>query len=103
MGEPGGCPALYMATTGIAANLLELGRTFHSRMKAPLSPTEESTLHISAQSSLAKLIRMSKLLMVDEATMLDRYNLEAMDRSLRDLMNHPDDAFGGKIVILAGD
>ena len=81
----------------------ELERTFHSRLKAPLSPTEESTLHISAQSSLAKLIRMSKLLMVDEATMLDRYNLEAMDRSLRDLMNHPDDAFGGKIVILAGD
>ena len=101
--EPGGCPALAMATTGIAANLLELGRTFHSRMKAPLSPTEESTLHISAQSSLAKLIRMSKLMMIDEATMLDRYNLEAMDRSLRDLMSNQDEEFGGKTLILAGD
>merc|ERR1712215_330469 len=30
--EPGGCVALAMATTGIAANLLELGRTFHSRL-----------------------------------------------------------------------
>ena len=28
--EPGGCVALAMATTGIAANLLMLGRTFHS-------------------------------------------------------------------------
>ena len=28
--EPGGCIALAMATTGIAAQLLHLGRTFHS-------------------------------------------------------------------------
>ena len=34
----GGSTALAMATTGIAANLLSLGRTFHSRMKAPLDP-----------------------------------------------------------------
>ena len=34
--EPSGCVALAMATTGIAANLLSLGRTFHSRLKAPL-------------------------------------------------------------------
>ena len=101
--EPRGSTALAMATTGIAANLLDLGRTFHSRLKAPLTPTEESTLHISAQSSLAKLIRMSKLLMIDEATMLDRYMLEALDRTLRDLMGKPDQEFGGKIIILAGD
>ena len=42
--ESGGCVALAMATTGIASNLLDLGRTFHSRLKAPLTPTEESTL-----------------------------------------------------------
>ena len=41
----GGSTALAMATTGIAANLLSLGRTFHSRMKAPLTPSAESTLH----------------------------------------------------------
>ena len=98
-----GNTALAMATTGIAANLLELGRTYHSRMKAPLDPTETSTLGISAQSVLAKLIRTSKLMMIDEATMLDRYQLEAMDRSLRDLMGLPDKPFGGKILILAGD
>ena len=27
--EPGGCVALAMATTGIASNLLDMGRTFH--------------------------------------------------------------------------
>ena len=44
--EPGGCVALAMATTGIAAILLQLGRTFHSRMKAPLTPDSDSTLTI---------------------------------------------------------
>ena len=101
--EPGGCVALAMGTTGIAANLLHLGRTFHSRMKAPLTPTEDSTLQIRAQSSLAKLVQMSRLLMIDEATMLHRYQLEAMDRSLRDLTGKTDQPFGGKVLILAGD
>ena len=101
--EPQGCTALAMATTGIAANLLDLGRTFHSRMKAPLTPTEDSTLAISGQSTLAKLIRMSKLLLIDEATMLDRYMLEALDRSLKDIMGTTDKVFGGQIIILAGD
>ena len=101
--EPGGCIALAMATTGIAANLLALGRTFHSRMKAPLTPAEDSTLTISGQSQLANLIRLAKLLLIDEATMLDRYLLEALDRTLGDLMDKPDMPFGGKILILAGD
>ena len=73
--EPGGCVALAMATTGIASNLLDLGRTFHLRLKAPLTPHEESTLQISGQSSLAKLVKMAKLLLVDEAPMLDRFQL----------------------------
>ena len=35
--EPGGAVALAMGMTGLAANLLPLGRTFHSRMKVELS------------------------------------------------------------------
>ena len=101
--ELGGCVALAMATTGIASNLLDLGRTFHSRLKAPLTPTEESTLQISGQSSLAKLVQMAKLLLIDESPMLDRFLLEALDRSLRDLMGKPEQPFGGKIILLAGD
>ena len=92
-----------MGTTGIAANLLQLGRTFHSRLKAPLNPSADSTLQISAQSSLAKLVRMARLLLIDESTMLDRFQLEALDRSLKDLMGKPDQPFGGKILLLAGD
>jgi len=36
--EPAGAVALAMGTTGLAANLLPLGRTFHSRMKVHSSP-----------------------------------------------------------------
>jgi ATP-dependent exoDNAse (exonuclease V) alpha subunit len=95
--------ALAMARTGIASNLLKLGRTFHSRLKAPLTPNKESTLQISAQSDLAKLVRMARLLLIDESTMLDKFQLEALDRSLRDLMDRHDQPFGGKILVLAGD
>ena len=98
-----GSVALAMATTGIAAQLLLLGRTFHSRLKAPLHPHETSTFNITAQSSLAKLLKRARLLLVDEATLLHRFQLEALDRTLRDLMKQPDIPFGGKIIILAGD
>ena len=100
--EGGGCVALAMATTGIAAILLAKGRTFHSRMKAPLNPDDESMLKIPAQSELAKLVRMARLLVVDEATMLDNRQLAAMDRSLQDLMGCPE-PFGNKVLVLSGD
>ena len=100
--EAGGCPALAMATTGIAADLLTLGRTFHSRMKAPLTPAEDSIFNITAQSTLAELIKQARLLLIDEATMLHRYQLEAMDRTLQDLLSD-DRPFGGKVLVLSGD
>ena len=40
--------------------------------------------------------------MIDESTMLDRYLLEALHRTLQDLMGN-ERPFGGKVVILAGD
>ena len=100
--EPGGCVALAMATTGIAANLLLLGRTFHSRMKAPLTPTEDSMFNIPGQSTLTKLLRQAKILLIDEASMLHRYQLEAMDKTLRDLLDD-ERPFAGKVLVLTGD
>ena len=100
--QPGGAVALAMATTGLAANLLPLGRTFHSRMKVGLDPTEDGCFAISAQSALARLICMAVILILDEATLLDRRNLEKLERTLRDLTGI-DEPWGGKIIILCGD
>ena len=97
-----GSIALAVGTTGIAGNLLHFGRTFHSRFKAPLSPTEDSMCCIDARSTLADLIRMAKLIVIDEACMLHKHLFEALNRSLQDLMGNQH-IFGGKSVILSGD
>ena len=98
----GGTVSLSVGATGIAANLLQLGRTFHSRFKAPLNITSESVCNIDAQSTLADLIRMSKIIVWDEAPMSHRFQLEALDRTLRDITNI-DQPFGGKTMVLSGD
>jgi ATP-dependent DNA helicase PIF1 len=54
-----------------------MGRTFLSRFKAPIEITEDSSLNISHQSNLAELIRRAKLIVWDEATMNNRFLLEA--------------------------
>ena len=100
--EHGGSIALATGTTGKAATLLPLGRTFHSRFKAPLNPQEDSVLAINVQSTLAELIRTAKIIVIDEAPMLHRYQIEALDRTLQDLQNSSL-PFGGKVLICSGD
>ena len=94
--------ALAVGATGIAANLLHLGRTLHSRFKVPLNINEESVCNIDAKSLLAKLICETKIIVWDEAPMNHKFQLEALDRTLRDITgaNKP---FGGKIMLLSGD
>ena len=92
--EPGGCVALATATTGKAAMHLLKGRTFHSRFKAPLILDEDCRLRIPLGTELAKLVEMARLIVIDEATMLNNMLLEALDVCLRDIMN-TDVPFGG--------
>jgi ATP-dependent exoDNAse (exonuclease V) alpha subunit len=94
--------ALAVASSGIAALLLNLGRTFHSRFKAQINPTKSYILNISAETALAKLIIRADLIVWDEAPTMHRWHLEALDRTLRDLMGN-DLPMGGKVVVLGGD
>ena len=98
----GGSVGLAVGATGIAANLLQLGRTFHSRFKVPLNINSESVYSINAQSTLAKLINMAKVIVWDEAPMSHRFQMEALDRTLRDITGL-DEPFGGKVTALSGD
>jgi hypothetical protein len=68
---------ICVASTGLAAQNLEGGRTAHSRFKIPIDILEDSTCSIKAQSGLAKLIKMSKLIIWDEVFSCHRYNVEA--------------------------
>ncbi|GKC84108.1 ATP-dependent DNA helicase RRM3-like protein [Tanacetum coccineum] len=94
--------ALATATSGIAASILPGGRTAHSRFKIPLDAVEGSGCRVSKQSSLAALIRDSRLIIWDEAPMAKRSAIEALNDLLQDLMNSTE-LFGGKVVVLGGD
>ena len=100
--EVGGCVALATATTGKAARHLLKGRTFHSRFKAPLMLSDDCKLRIPVQSELAKLIKMSKMILVDEVTMMDNRLLQALHDSLCDIMG-TDVPFGDKVLVFSGD
>ncbi|GJW89246.1 ATP-dependent DNA helicase PIF1-like protein [Tanacetum coccineum] len=99
---------LNFASSGIAALLLECGRTSHSRFAIPINIVEDSMCHIPADSDLADLIRQAKLIIWDEAPMIQSYCYEGFDRTLRDICrfvnSEPSDrVFGGKVVLFGGD
>ena len=99
-----GWPALACAWSGVAATLLEKGRTCHSRFGLPVPlPRHDVTSSISAQSARAEVLRAARLLLWDEAPMAPKEALDAVDRLLRDLMDTPDVPFGGKILVMGGD
>ncbi|XP_053667906.1 uncharacterized protein LOC128718291 [Anopheles marshallii] len=94
--------ALATASSGIAALLLSGGKTVHFTFKLPLDLDDRSTCAIPVQSKLAELMRETTLIVWDEASMASRYALEAVDRTLQDIIGvrRP---FGGKVVLLSGD
>ncbi|XP_054808737.1 uncharacterized protein LOC129310855 [Prosopis cineraria] len=93
---------LTVASSGIAATLLPSGRTAHSRFAIPIQITEDSVCCIKQNSPLARLIQCTRLIIWDEALMVQRYCIEAFDRTLKDIM-HSNDTFGGKCILMGGD
>ncbi|XP_019085490.1 PREDICTED: ATP-dependent DNA helicase PIF1-like [Camelina sativa] len=86
----------------MAALLLEGGRTAHSRFSIPIQVHETSTCTFSADSDIAALIEEAKLIIWDETPMMHKHCFEALDQSLRDILN-PGKPFGGKAVVFGGD
>jgi hypothetical protein len=99
---------LTVASSGIASLLLLGGRTAHSRFKILIDLHDELTCNITQKMKVAELVHKADLIIWDEAPMMHRRAFEAVDRTLRDLMQL-DDAqaiekiFGGKTMVLGGD
>jgi hypothetical protein len=93
--------ALAVASSGIASILLEGGRTSHSRFKIPIDINSESICSIGAQTELAKLLSMTKLIVWDEAPAQNRHCFEAVDRTLKDILGNTN-CFGGITVVYSG-
>ncbi|CAN1274859.1 ATP-dependent DNA helicase PIF1 [Linum perenne] len=87
---------LCVATSGIAALLMTGGRTAHSRFHIPIDCD-------STSSPLADLIRDTSLIIWDEAPMAHKHCIEALDRTLRDVLNNDDLPFGGLTMVFGGD
>lgn len=96
--------AIAVASSGIAATLLDGGRTAHSVLKLPieLAETESPTCNITKNSNKGMLLQKCKLLVWDECTMSHKHAIEALNRSLKDIRSCSK-IMGGMVVLLAGD
>ncbi|MCP3882687.1 MAG: AAA family ATPase [Sulfitobacter sp.] len=95
--------ALACAWSGIAAVLLEGGRTCHARFGLPVPmPKQDVVSSIKAQSPRAELLREAKLILWDEAPMGPDEALTCIDRLMQDLKSN-DMPFGGTTLVIGGD
>jgi hypothetical protein len=75
--------ALSMASSGIAALLLEGGCTAHSRFKTPVaSLCGSSACYVPLNSPQTALIRAARLIVWDEAPMAHKHVFEAVNHTL---------------------
>jgi hypothetical protein len=95
--------AVATATSGVAASIMPGGRTAHSRFKVSLNLDNGSFCSFTKQSGTAKLLQIASIIIWDEATMIKRQGIEALDNSLRDIMDRPELPFGGKTIMFGGD
>ncbi|XP_044591941.1 ATP-dependent DNA helicase PIF1-like [Cotesia glomerata] len=95
---------LVVASSGIAATLLDGGRTAHSLFKVPLDihHKPDAMCYIKKNNGIAAVLRNSSITIWDECTMVHKYSLEALHRTMQDL-NSNNKLFGGTILLLSGD
>ncbi|XP_067625429.1 uncharacterized protein [Eurosta solidaginis] len=77
--------ALALASLGIAATLLDDGRTVHSALKLPLyvqQVIEHPTCNISRNSAMRKVLQQAAIILLDECTMMHKKSLEALHRKI---------------------
>ena len=86
--------ALAVASSRIAAELLEGGRIAHSSFKIPIPICDESMCSVSLQSTHVQLIKSTSLICWDEILMSNKQHIECVDRSLQDIRK-VDKLFGG--------
>ena len=94
--------AIPTALSGIAATLLEHGRTLHSRCNVPIRIRENSTCRMSKLDDTGKLFQKADLLIIDEVSMGHRHIFECLDRTLKYLRDD-ERPFGGMTVLFTGD
>ena len=96
--------ALAVASSGIAAQLLPNGRTAHSTFKIPLNlqTADQPMCNIKLGTATAALLQDCAAIFWDEATMMNKKAIEALNGTLQDIRKN-NIPFGGVLLILSGD
>ncbi|XP_016178018.1 uncharacterized protein LOC107620359 [Arachis ipaensis] len=99
---------LNVACSSIASLFLPNGRIAHSRFKIPFDLNEDSVFCIKQGTLLCKLVCKAKLIIWDEAPMLNKLCYEALDKCLMDILRfepyyNTELPFRRKVVVLGGD
>ncbi|XP_053164882.1 uncharacterized protein LOC128350484 [Hemicordylus capensis] len=94
--------ALPVASTGIAANLLQGGRTYHSQFKLPVPILENSVSNMRLNSQEANNIKKAKIIIWDESTMAPTQAITTVDKLMKEIMEN-NKPMGGKLFLLGGD
>jgi len=68
-----------VALSGIAALLLDRGRTSHSRFKIPLSIYEDSVAGLKYNSYMFPVLQQTKVIIWDEVPMQYKYDIDTVD------------------------
>ena len=81
---------LCIASSGIAALILIGGQTAHSSLSIPIDIQDDSFCSIKKGTMKAELLQQCSLIIWDELPMQHRHVAEAVDRTLKDILNQPD-------------
>ena len=95
-----GLQPTVVAASGLAATVLDGGRTAHSVFGIPLNVDEHSFCH--ADESHRNAVISSPVIFWDECSMVHTDVANCVHRSLQDWMGNTD-LYGGKVVIFTGD
>lgn len=77
-------------------------RSAHSGLQIPIALDRNSACNVFSDSSLADDLRRTHFIVRDEIIMSHRYNLEAVDKMLRDIVRSHIRC-GGKVLLLVGN
>ncbi|GBN46964.1 hypothetical protein AVEN_24933-1 [Araneus ventricosus] len=96
--------AIAVASSGIAATLLDGGQTAHLALKLPLNLVHEETpiCNFTKNSEHCRMLQHCKLLVWDECTMSHKSSVETLNRTMKDINNNQS-IMGGMVVLMTGD
>jgi hypothetical protein len=103
--------ALCSASSGIAALLLDGGRTAHSTFGIKVKDLDETSMcTIKRDSEMHEVLKQTAIIIWDEVPMQHKYALESVNRTIKDFLknlpnSHPNShqPFGGITMLFGGD